>query len=159
VSGNLRSERTIEPSIDGTGKRVAIVCARFNDLVVERLERGAFRALAEHGVAHADVDVYRVAGALEIPQLAMAIARRGDHDAIVALGAVVRGDTYHFEVVADASAAGLMKVAPETGVAVGNGILTVDTEQQALDRCPDGDGNKGAEAAEAALELATALGN
>lgn len=158
MSGNLRGQRSIDPVLDGAGRRVALVCARFNDLIVERLERGAIEALAAHDVDHADIDVYRVAGALEIPQVAMRVARGGRHDAIVALGAIVRGDTYHFEVVAEASAAGLMHVALDTGVAVGNGILTVDTEQQALDRCPDGPGNKGAEAALAALETMSATG-
>lgn len=157
MSGDLRGDREIEPRIDGTGKRVALVCARFNDLVVERLERGARRAIVGHGVAEESISTHRVAGALEIPQVAMALARRGECDAIVALGAIVRGETYHFEIVAETSAAGLMDVALETGVAVGNGILTVDDEQQALDRCPDGAGNKGAEAAEAALETATTL--
>lgn len=152
MSGNLRVARPTEPTIDGHGRRVALVCARFNDLIVERLERGAIDALTSRGVADVDIEVYRVPGALEIPPIAMRLARAGRHDAIVALGAVVRGDTYHFEVVADASAAGLMRVALETGVALGNGILTVDTEQQALDRCPDGPGNKGAHAALAALE-------
>jgi 6,7-dimethyl-8-ribityllumazine synthase len=154
VSGNLRGARDVDPVIDGTGLRVALVCARFNDMIVERLERGAYRACVEHGVASDDVEVVRVAGALEIPQAAMAAARTGRFDAIVALGTVIRGDTYHFEVVADASASGLMQVALGTGVAIGNGILTVDTDQQALDRAPDGPGNKGAEAALAALEVA-----
>jgi 6,7-dimethyl-8-ribityllumazine synthase len=157
VSGNLRSRRSTEPDIDGTGRRVAIVCARFNDLIVERLERGAIDALTAHHVVVDDIDLYRVPGALEIPQVAMSVARGGRHDAIVALGAVVRGDTYHFEVVSDTSAAGLLHVALETGIAVGNGILTVDTEEQALERCPDGPGNKGAEAALAALETAAVL--
>jgi 6,7-dimethyl-8-ribityllumazine synthase len=103
------------------------------------------------------VEVLRVPGALEIPQVAMALARSGRFDAIVALGTVIRGDTYHFEVVADASAAGLMRVALDTGVAIGNGILTVDDEEQALARAGDGPGNKGAEAALAALEVAQLL--
>jgi 6,7-dimethyl-8-ribityllumazine synthase len=157
MSGNLRGDRSLEPTIDGTGRRVALVCARFNDLIVERLEQGAIAALVAHRVEPDDIDVYRVPGALEIPQVAMRLARAGHHDAVVALGAVVRGDTYHFEVVSDASAAGLMHVGLDTGVAIGNGILTVDTEQQALERCPDGPGNKGAEAALAALETATTL--
>lgn len=157
MSGNLRGERSIAATIDGSGRRVALICARFNDLIVERLERGAIAALTAHGVADDDIDVYRAPGALEIPQIAMHVARAGRHEAIVALGAIVRGDTYHFEVVADTSAAGLMQVALQTGVAVGNGILAVDTEQQALDRCPDGEGNKGAEAALAALETVAAF--
>jgi 6,7-dimethyl-8-ribityllumazine synthase len=157
VSGNLRGERDVEPVVEGAGRRVALVCARFNDLIVERLEAGARRALDEHGVADDDVEVYRVPGALEIPQVAMALARSGRFDAIVALGTVIRGDTYHFEVVADASAAGLMRVALDAGVAIGNGILTVDDEQQALARALDGPGNKGAEAAVAALEVAQLL--
>lgn len=157
MSTDLRSGRTLELDVDGTGRRVAVVCARFNDAIVERLERGALAALKSHDVDDDRIDVYRVPGALEIPQVAMTIARRDSHDAIVALAAVVRGDTYHFEVVSDLSAEGLMRVALDTGVAIGNGILTVDTEQQALDRSPDGPGNKGAEAALAALETAAVI--
>jgi 6,7-dimethyl-8-ribityllumazine synthase len=156
VSTNLRSPNSPDHDVDGTGRRVALVCARFNDLIVERLERGARRALVDHGVADDAVATFWAPGALEIPQLARAAAATGRFDAVVALGAVVRGDTYHFEVVSDASAAGLMQLSLDTSldtrVVITNAILTVDDEAQAIDRAGDDDGNKGAQAAIAALE-------
>jgi 6,7-dimethyl-8-ribityllumazine synthase len=152
VSGNLRSPNSPDVIVDGTGRRVALVCARFNDLIVERLERGARRALVDHGVDGAAIGTFWVPGALEIPQAARAAARTGRFDAVVALGAVVRGDTYHFEVVSDASAAGLMQLSLDSDVVITNAILTVDDEAQAIARAGDDDGNKGAQAALAALE-------
>jgi 6,7-dimethyl-8-ribityllumazine synthase len=152
VSRNLRSADATHEPVDGSGRAVALVCARFNDRIVERLERGARRALLEHGVADTDIATWWAPGALEIPQVAKAAAASGRFHAVVALGAVVRGDTYHFEVVSDASAAGLMQLSLDSDVVITNAILTVDDEQQALDRAGDDDGNKGAQAAIAALE-------
>jgi 6,7-dimethyl-8-ribityllumazine synthase len=152
MSTNLRAPGGGEVHVDGSGRTVALVCGRFNDLIVERLERGARRALVHHGVSDGDIATYWVPGALEVPQVAKAIADAGRHDAIVALGAVVRGDTYHFEVVYDASAAGLMQLSLECDAVITNGILTVDDEGQALVRAGDDDANKGAQAAVAALE-------
>ena len=162
MSGNLRSPNSPDVVVDGTGRRVALVCARFNDLIVERLEQGARRALVDHGVADhgvaddgvADgaISTFWVPGALEIPQVVKAAAESGRFDAVVALGAVVRGDTYHFEVVSDTSAAGLMQLSLDSDVVITNAILTVDDEDQALARAGDDDGNKGAQAALAALE-------
>lgn len=152
MSTHLRSPTSPDVIVDGTGRRVALVCARFNDLIVERLERGARRALLEHGVVDEAISTWWVPGALEIPQVVNAAAKTGRFDAVVALGAVVRGDTYHFEVVSDTSAAGLMYLSLESGVVITNAILTVDDEQQATVRSSDDDGNKGAEAAIAALE-------
>ncbi len=152
MSTNLRSPDSPDDAADGTGRRVALVCARFNDLIVERLERGARRALVDHGVDDGAVSTFWVPGALEIPQVARAAAATGRFDAVVALGAVVRGDTYHFEVVSDASAAGLMRLSLDSDVVITNAILTVDDEDQATARAGDDDGNKGAQAAIAALE-------
>lgn len=152
MSTNLRAPGGGEVHVDGSGRTVALVCGRFNDLIVERLERGARRALVDHGVSDGDIATYWVPGALEVPQVVKAIADAGRHDAIVALGAVVRGDTYHFEVVSDASAAGLMQLSLECDAVITNGILTVDDEGQALVRAGDDDANKGAQAAVAALE-------
>ena len=152
MSTNLRSADASAPAIDGAGSAVALVCGRFNDRIVEQLERGARRALTEHGVASDAIVTWWVPGALEVPQVAKAVAASGRFDAVVALGAVVRGDTYHFEVVSDASAAGLMRLSLDSDVVVTNGILTVDDEAQALVRSGDDDGNKGAQAALAALE-------
>ena len=152
MSTNLRSASASAPTIDGTGRSIALVCGRFNDRIVEQLERGARRALTAHGVAADAIATWWVPGALEIPQVAKAAAASGRFDAVVALGAVVRGDTYHFEVVSDASAAGLMQLSIDTDVVITNAILTVDDEAQALARSGDDDGNKGAQAALAALE-------
>ena len=157
MSGNLRAPAAEAVSVDGSGRRIALVCGRFNDLIVERLERGARRALLEHGVAEESITTWWVPGALEVPQVVSALARRRDHDAIVALGAVVRGDTYHFEVVSDASAAGLMQLSIDVDAVVTNGILTVDDLDQALARAGEDDGNKGSQAALAALETLAVL--
>lgn len=136
----------------GAASRFALVCGRFNDHVVARLEQGARDALVRHGVADSDIDTVWVPGAWEIPLVAKALAETRGYDAIVGLGAVVRGDTYHFDVVANQSAAGLARVALDTGVVVTNGILTVDTSEQAVERAGGKAGNKGADAALAALE-------
>lgn len=141
------------PTLDGTGRRVALVCARFNDLIVNRLENGAKTALLRAGVAEEDIVSIKVPGALEIPIAMQAALATDKFDAAIALGVVLRGDTYHFEVVSNESSAGVMRVGLDSGRVVTNGILTVDTEAQADERSVDGPGNKGAEAAEAALEL------
>jgi 6,7-dimethyl-8-ribityllumazine synthase len=149
------AERTTA-AVDGHGRRVALVCSEFNRSVVDRLEHGARTALVTAGVAPEDVVTVRVPGALEIPIGAMAAARSGRFDAVVGIGAVMRGATYHFEVVSDQSAAGLLRVALDTGVVVTNGIITVDTVEQADERA-GATGNKGAEAAVAALRTLAAL--
>lgn len=152
MSHNLRSPDSTDPIIDGTGRSIALVCGRFNGRIVEQLERGARRALTERGVAGDAISTWWVPGALEVPQVARAVAASGRFDAVVALGAVVRGDTYHFDVVSDASAAGLMQLSLDTDVVITNGILTVEDEAQAVVRSGDDDANKGAQAAVAALE-------
>ena len=143
---------------DGTGRRFAIICSRFNDLVVSRLEAGARDTLVRHHVADDAIDTIWVPGAWEIPIVAKTIADTGRYDAVIALGAVMRGATYHFEVVANHSAAGLARVALDTGIVVTNGIITVDTLDQALERAGSKAGNKGADAALAALETVHLLG-
>jgi 6,7-dimethyl-8-ribityllumazine synthase len=148
---------TYEGQLDGRGLRVAVVASRFNDFIVARLVEGARDALARHGVAADDTDLAWVPGAWELPLAAQALAASGRYDAVVALGAVIRGSTYHFEVVAGQSAAGLSRVALDTGVPVGNGVLTVDTIEQAIERAGSKAGNKGAEAAVSALETANLL--
>jgi 6,7-dimethyl-8-ribityllumazine synthase len=142
---------------DGTDRRVALVCSRFNDLIVSRLEHGARDLLVRHGTADDAIDTIWVPGAWEIPIAAKALAASGRYDAVVGLGAVMRGDTYHFDVVANQSAAGLARVALDTGVVVTNGIITVDTMDQALERAGSKAGNKGADAALAALETIDVL--
>lgn len=137
---------------DGTGRRFALVCSRFNDLIVSRLAAGARDTLVRHHVDDDAIDTFWVPGAWEIPVTAKALADTGRYDAVIALGAVMRGATYHFEVVANHSAAGLARVALDTGVVVTNGIVTVDTMDQALERAGSKAGNKGSDAALAALE-------
>jgi 6,7-dimethyl-8-ribityllumazine synthase len=143
----------IAPRTSGAGRRVGVVVSRFNAAIGDALLEGALRALAEAGVADEDVVVVTVPGALETPLALQRLAQAGDYDALVALGAVVRGETYHFEIVANESAAGVASVQLESGVPIGNGILTTDTEEQAMTRAVD----KGRDAALAALELANLL--
>lgn len=141
--------RRLAQNVSGDGRRVAIVLSRFNPEVGERLLAGATRALRDAGVLDADVLVVTVPGALEAPLALQHLAQAGEWDALIALGAVIRGETYHFEIVANESARGVSTVALESGVPVGNGILTTDTDEQALVRADA----KGYGAAQAALEL------
>ena len=145
--------RQIPSNTSGVGRRVGIVLSRFNPGIGDLMLAGALRALKEAGVAERNVTVATVPGALETPLALQRLAQSGDFDALVALGAVIRGETYHFEIVANESAAGVSGVALEFGVPIGNGILTTDTDEQALVRCE----TKGFEAAQAALELANLL--
>lgn len=135
------------------GLRVAIVRSAFNASVVEGLARGARRALVAMGARPAGIVEIEVPGAFELPPAARAAARSGGFDAVVALGAVIRGETDHYEHVAREAAAGLASVAREDGVALGFGVLTVREEAQALARAGDGPDNKGAEAARAAVAM------
>jgi 6,7-dimethyl-8-ribityllumazine synthase len=145
--------RRIAPSTRAPGRRVAIVLSRFNPAVGEGLLNGALRALADAGVADDEVSIATVPGALETPLALQRFAQTGDYSALVALGCVIRGETYHFEIVANESAAGVSSVQLEFGIPVGNGILTCDTDDQALARMDQ----KGYEAAQAALEMANLL--
>ena len=145
--------KRIAPSIAGDGRRVGVVLSRFNAAIGEALLAGALRGLQEAGVAERDITVVTVPGALETPLALQRLAQSDDYDALVALGAVVRGETYHFEIVANESASGVAGVQIEFGIPIGNGILTTDSDDQALARA-DG---KGFEAAQAALELANLL--
>lgn len=134
--------------------RYAVVASRWNPSVVDALIDGALRTLREHGVADAAIDLVRVPGAWEIPQLAAKLASRGDCAAVIALGCVVRGDTRHYEHVADGCAQGLMRVALEHRVPVLNGVLAVEVHADAQARAGGAHGNKGADVALAALEMA-----
>ena len=142
--------RRITPSHNGDGLRVGIVMSRFNATIGEGLLAGALRALKESGVAESDITIVSVPGALETPLALQHLAQSDDYDALVALGAVIRGETYHFEIVAKESAAGVSSVALEFGIPIGNGILTCETEAQATARMDA----KGFEATQAALEMA-----
>ena len=142
--------RRIEPTLAGAGRRVGIVLSRFNPEVGDRLLDGALRALKESGVPDDGVIIATVPGALETPLALQAMARTGRYAALVALGAVIRGETYHFEIVSNESAAGVMRVGLDFDIPIGNGILTTEDDAQALVRAEQ----KGHEAAQAALELA-----
>ncbi|HEX9277063.1 MAG TPA: 6,7-dimethyl-8-ribityllumazine synthase [Casimicrobiaceae bacterium] len=133
--------------------RVGIVLSRFNAEIGEVLLRGALRALNEAGVAESAIAVVTVPGALEAPLALQRMAQTGDYDALVVLGAVIRGETYHFEIVANESAAGVASVQLEFGIPIGNAILTTDTDEQAKARAEA----KGHDATLAALEMANAL--
>jgi 6,7-dimethyl-8-ribityllumazine synthase len=147
------SVKRIPSSASGAGRRVAIVVSRFNAAIGEVLLAGAVRGLREAGVPDADITIVTVPGALETPLALQRLAQSGDYDALVALGAVIRGETYHFEIVANESARGVAEVQLEFGIPIGNGILTTDTDEQAQARAD----TKGSEAARTALELANLL--
>ncbi len=147
-------EKGATADLDGADLTIAVVVSRYNEDVSKRLLRGALEALEQHGVE--EPDVYWVPGALELPVTALALAEKGGPDAIVCLGCVIRGETYHFEVVAGQAAAGLMQVQMDTGVPIAFGVLTTEDRDQALARSGPKN-NKGAEAAEAAIEMANLL--
>jgi 6,7-dimethyl-8-ribityllumazine synthase len=137
--------------------RVALVCAKFNGGITELLLDGALAGLDKSGIKPSTVTVAWVPGAFELPLAAMRLAESGSVDAVVALGAVIRGETAHFDFVAGECASGLQRAALDTGVPVVFGVLTTDTVDQALARCAEGDGNKGFEAAVTALEMVDLL--
>jgi len=137
--------------------RVALVCAKFNGGITERLLQGALAGLEANGTKAATASVTWVPGAFELPLAAARLAESGTVEAVVALGAVIRGETAHFDFVAGECASGLARAALDTGVPVVFGVLTTDTVDQALARCRDGEANKGYEAAVTALEMADLL--
>ncbi|HIE51442.1 MAG TPA: 6,7-dimethyl-8-ribityllumazine synthase [Armatimonadetes bacterium] len=149
--------RTFEGQLVGRGRRFAIVVSRFNDFISRRLLDGALDALRRHEVAEEDVDVAWVPGSFELPLVARRFAETGRYDAVICLGAVIRGATPHFEYVAAESAKGIAAVARETGVPVIYGLLTTDTIEQAIERAGTKQGNRGAEAAHSAIEMANLL--
>jgi 6,7-dimethyl-8-ribityllumazine synthase len=142
------------PLPDAAGCRFALVVSRFNTAITASLRDGARAALTEAGAQPGDVEEFDVPGAFELPQAARAVAETGRFDAIVALGCVIRGETPHFEYICSAVAHGLTAAAGETGVPTTFGVLTTDTEEQALARAGAGPDNKGFEAASAATEMA-----
>jgi len=148
---------TYEGHLRGDGLRVAIACARFNDFITERLLSGARDALLRHGVDETSVTVAWAPGAFELPLVAQRLAQSGDHDAVVCLGAVIRGATGHYEHVAGQCASGLQRVQLDTGIPVVFGVLTTETVEQAVERAGTKLGNKGAEAAVTAIEMADLL--
>lgn len=153
----MTEPRGIEGEVSARGLKVAIVAARFNDFIVASLVKGASAAWLECGGSAADLLVARVPGAFELPLAAKKLGASGRYDAVVALGCVIRGDTPHFDYVAGECARGLQQASLETGVPVAFGVLTVESVEQALERAATTAGNKGGEAMESALEMASLL--
>lgn len=149
--------RLYEGSYDARGLRVAVVVSRFNETVARRLLEGALDCLRRHSVSDDDVCVTWVPGAFELPLAAKRLAASGEHDAVVTLGAVIRGETPHFDYVAGHAAAGVGRASLDTGVPITFGVLTTDTTEQAEARAGGKLGNKGFEAAMAALEMASLM--
>ncbi len=149
--------KVIEGELQARDLRFALIAARFNDFVVEPLLRGALDALKRHGVAEKHIDIVRVPGAFDIPIVARKLALSQRYEALIALGCVIRGQTPHFDYVAGECAGGIARVALETAVPIAFGVLTTDTVEQAVDRAGGKAGNKGADAAVVAIEMANLL--
>ena len=153
----MKDIRTIEGDFTATTARFAIVASRFNSFIVERLLQGALDVLRRHGVEDKSIEVVHVPGAFELPLVAKRLAAGGRCDAVIALGAVIRGSTPHFDYVAGGCARGLAEVALSADLPVAFGVLTVDTIEQAVERAGTKAGNKGADAALTALEMVSLL--
>ncbi len=151
------SMKTVEGQLNAQGLKVAIVAARFNDFIVDRLISGAVDYLVRHGGSEDDLTLVRLPGAFELPIAAQKLARSGDYDGVVVLGAVIRGATPHFDYVCNECAKGVAQASMETGVPMGFGLLTCDSLDQAIERAGSKGGNKGVEAASALLETIRVL--
>ena len=149
--------RYIEGDLQAAGKKFGIIVSRFNSFVSERLLEGALDTLVRSGAEDGAVDVVRVPGAFEIPMMAQKMAKSGSYDAIICLGAVIRGATSHYDLVANEAAKGIAQVGMDTGVPAIFGVLTTDTIEQAIERAGSKAGNKGSEAALAAIEMINLL--
>ena len=149
--------KTIEGELLARDLRFALIAARFNDFVVEPLIRGALDALKRHGVSDKQIEIVRVPGAFDIPIVARKLALTHRYEALITLGAVIRGQTPHFDYVAGECAGGIARIALESGVPISFGVLTTDTAEQAMDRAGGKAGNKGADAAMVAIEMANLL--
>ncbi|MGJ3523925.1 6,7-dimethyl-8-ribityllumazine synthase [Nitratidesulfovibrio sp. D1] len=144
--------KTIEGQLDAKGLKFAIIATRFNDFIVDRLVGGAADYLARHGCEREDMTIVRIPGAFEMPIVAQKLAKSGRYHGIIALGAVIRGATPHFDFVAGEATKGLAHISLDSGVPVGFGLLTTDSIEQAIERAGTKAGNKGVEAAAAVLE-------
>ena len=147
----------LEGKLAGEGLKIALVVSRFNSFITERLVEGALDCLRRHGVAETGLTIVRVPGAWEIPLVAKRLAQRKAHDAVICLGAVIRGSTPHFDYVAAEVSKGIAQVSLESGIPILFGVLTTDTLEQAVERAGSKSGNKGYAAAEAALEMVNLL--
>ncbi len=149
---------TVEGNLIGKGKKFALLVSRFNEFISKRLLDGATDALTRHGVEDGDITVVWVPGSFEIPVTARRLAESGKYDAVVCLGAVIRGETPHFEYVAGEVAKGVAQVSLQSGVPTIFGVITADTLEQAIERAGTKAGNKGAMAAASAIEMANLFG-
>jgi 6,7-dimethyl-8-ribityllumazine synthase len=149
--------KIIQGDLSGKGLKIGIVAARFNDFITGRLVEGALDGLQRHGVAEADIEIVRVPGAYEIPLVAKRLAQAKKYNAIICLGAVIRGATPHFEYVSAEVSKGVSSVSQDTGLPVIFGVLTTDTIEQAIERAGTKSGNKGWDAALSAIEMANVV--
>lgn len=149
--------KTIEGSLKANDHRFAIVVSKFNEFVTSRLLVGALNVLHEAGAEKKHIEIIHVPGAFEIPLVAKHLANSGRFDAIVCLGAVIRGETPHFEYISAETSGGIARASLETGVPIVFGVLTTDTGKQALERSSDEDGNRGSEAARTAVQMASLM--
>jgi 6,7-dimethyl-8-ribityllumazine synthase len=148
---------TIEGKFDAGGLKTAIVASRFNDFIVARLIGGAVDALVRHGADENQITIVRVPGAFEIPQAVAAVVRSGKYNAVIAVGAVIRGSTPHFDYIAAEVAKGVAHCSIDSKIPVSFGVLTTETLEQAIERAGSKAGNKGAEAAMAVIEMANVM--
>ncbi|MCL5020969.1 MAG: 6,7-dimethyl-8-ribityllumazine synthase [Bacteroidetes bacterium] len=142
-----------EGKLDGSGLKIAVVISRFNGFITEKLLQGAQDGLVRHGVPEANIDIYRCPGAFEIPAVVRKILEKKKHDAVICLGAVIRGETPHFDYVAGESSKGVGQLSISSPVPIIYGILTTDSVEQAVDRAGGKSGNKGYDSAVAAIEM------
>ncbi|MFQ6112081.1 MAG: 6,7-dimethyl-8-ribityllumazine synthase [Nitrospinota bacterium] len=149
--------RVIEGRLKGEGLKIGVVASRFNEFITRRLIEGALDALTRHGVAEGDIDVVRVPGSFELPFVAKRMAESGSYAAIVCLGAIIRGDTPHYEYIAAEVTKGIAQTALESGVPLTLGVITTDSIEQAIERAGAKAGNKGFDAAMSALEMANLI--
>ncbi len=149
--------KSYEGNLDGSGLKIALVISRFNEFITSKLLDGAVDALVRHNVSKEDIDIAWTPGALEIPLAAQNLARKGRYNAVICLGAVIRGGTPHFDYVATELSKGIAKVTLDSGTPVINGVITSDTLEQAIERAGTKMGNKGFAAAASAIEMANLL--
>jgi 6,7-dimethyl-8-ribityllumazine synthase len=149
--------KLIEAKLNAKGKRFAIIAGRFNDFITSRLVEGAEDALVRNGAAADDIDIVKVPGAFEIPLAAKKITQRGKYDAVICVGAIIRGATSHYDYVCAELTKGIAHVSLETGIPVMFGVLTTDTIEQAIERAGSKSGNKGWDAAVGAIEMANLI--
>lgn len=153
----MSKPQIIEGRMNAEGLKFALVSTRFNDFIVDRLVGGAVDYLVRHGCKPEDITIVRIPGAFELPVVCRKLAKSGKYDGIVALGAVIRGATAHFDFVASEATKGIAHISLETGVPIGFGLLTTDTIEQAVERAGSKAGNKGAESAAAVVETIRVL--